>query len=63
MDKFEYTPQVIRKIQLIELDMLKELDRICRKIIFIMNWMVEHYLVLSDIKALFLGMMILMSEC
>lgn len=31
MDKFEYTPQVIRKIQLIELDMLKELDRICRK--------------------------------
>lgn len=31
MDEFEYTPEAIRTIQLIELDMLKELDRICRK--------------------------------
>jgi len=30
-DKFVYTPEVIRKIQLIELEMLKELDRICRR--------------------------------
>lgn len=31
MDAFEYTPQLIRKIQIIELEMLQELDRICRK--------------------------------
>lgn len=31
MKEFRYTPQVIRKLQLIELDMLKEADRICRK--------------------------------
>lgn len=30
-DEFEYTPEKIRKIQLIELEMLKEADRICRK--------------------------------
>ena len=30
IEEFRYTPQSIRKIQLIELDMLKELDRICR---------------------------------
>ena len=27
----EYTPQLIRKIQLIQLEMLRELDAICRK--------------------------------
>lgn len=31
MDEFEYTPEGMRKMQLIELDMLKEADRICRK--------------------------------
>ncbi|MCX4374785.1 MAG: LicD family protein [Lachnospiraceae bacterium] len=31
MNVVEYTPQMIRKIQLIELDMLQELDRLCRK--------------------------------
>lgn len=31
MDEFNYTPQLIRNIQLIELDMLKELDKICRR--------------------------------
>ena len=31
MDEFEYTSQMIRKLQLIELDMLREADRICRK--------------------------------
>lgn len=31
MDSVEYTPQMIRKIQLIELDILRELDRLCRK--------------------------------
>lgn len=31
MDEFKYTPETIRKIQLIELEMLKEADRICRK--------------------------------
>ncbi len=30
MEKYEYTPENIRKIQLIELEILKELDRICR---------------------------------
>ena len=28
---FEYTPENLRKLQLAELPMLKELDRICRK--------------------------------
>ena len=31
MAEFEYTSQMIRKLQLIELDMLREADRICRK--------------------------------
>lgn len=31
MDEFKYTPQMIRKLQLIELDMLREADRICRE--------------------------------
>ena len=31
MGEFKYTPQMIRKIQLIELEMLKELDTICRR--------------------------------
>ncbi len=31
MKSFEYTPENIRRMQLIELDMLIELDRICRK--------------------------------
>lgn len=31
MDKFKHTPQTIRKLQLIELDILKEVDRICRQ--------------------------------
>lgn len=30
MDEVIYTPEMIRKIQLIELDMLEELDKICR---------------------------------
>ena len=31
MAEWEYSPELIRKMQLVELDMLKELDRICRK--------------------------------
>lgn len=31
MGKFEYTPETIRKMQLTELSMLKELDEICRR--------------------------------
>lgn len=31
MEKFEYTPETIRKMQLTELSMLKELDAICRR--------------------------------
>lgn len=31
MEKFEYTPEVLRKLQITELQMLKEVDRICRK--------------------------------
>ena len=31
MAEFEYTPQIIRKLQMIELDMLREADRICRQ--------------------------------
>ena len=31
MSTFTYTPENIRRMQLIELDMLIELDRICRK--------------------------------
>lgn len=31
MEEFEYTPQNIRRLQMVELDMLKEADRICRK--------------------------------
>lgn len=31
MDEFKYTTETIRKLQLIELDMLKEADRICRQ--------------------------------
>lgn len=31
MEKFEYTEENLRKLQIVEIDMLKELDRICRK--------------------------------
>lgn len=31
MEKFEYTQENLRKLQLVELEMLKELDMICRK--------------------------------
>ncbi|NDO48589.1 LicD family protein [Lachnospiraceae bacterium MD335] len=31
MDEFKYTPQNIRRLQLVELEMLRETDRICRK--------------------------------
>lgn len=31
MEEFEYTPQNIRRLQMVELEMLKEADRICRK--------------------------------
>lgn len=31
MEEFEYTPQNIRRLQMIELEMLKEADRICRE--------------------------------
>ena len=31
IEKVKYTPQLIRKMQQIELEMLIELDRICRK--------------------------------
>lgn len=31
MEKFEYAPEVLRKLQITELQMLKEVDRICRK--------------------------------
>lgn len=31
MEEFAYTPEILRNMQLIELDMLHELDKICRK--------------------------------
>jgi len=31
VELFEYTPEIVRKMQLIELDMLKQLDAICRR--------------------------------
>lgn len=31
MEQFTYSPESIRKLQLIELEMLKTLDTICRK--------------------------------
>ncbi len=31
VDKYEYTPQILRKLQMIELEMLREVDRICKK--------------------------------
>ena len=31
MGKFVYTKEILRRLQLTELDMLRELDRICRK--------------------------------
>ncbi len=31
MHSFEYTDEILRRLQLVELEMLKELDRVCRK--------------------------------
>ena len=31
MEKLEYTYELIRKIQLVELDILKELDNLCKR--------------------------------
>jgi len=31
MEQFVYTPENLRKLQLIALDMLRELDYLCRK--------------------------------
>lgn len=31
MKKFDYTEENLRRLQMAELEMLKELDRICRK--------------------------------
>ena len=50
MAEFEYTPQIIRKLQMIELDMLREADRICRKNGIHYELMVALYWAQSDIK-------------
>ena len=56
-------PEILRRIQLIELDMLIEFDRICRKHNIKYTIGAERYLVQLGIKALYLGMMILMFLC
>ena len=53
----------LRKIQLIQLEMLEEVDRIVKNVIYITTLLQERCLGLFDTVDIFRGMMMQMSQC